>query len=63
MATEPKLLEAMAALTAQLKRIADVIERDQKISIIEMRKEQLNRDKNELLSNIRSSKGSNTGRD
>jgi len=63
MATEPKLLEAMAALTAQLKRIADVIERDQKKSIIEMRKEQLNRDKNELLSNIRSSKGSNTGRD
>ena len=63
MATELKLLEAMAALTAQLKRIADVIERDQKKSIIEMRKEQLNRDKNELLSNIRSSKGSNTGRD
>ena len=63
MATEPKLLEAMAALTAQLKRIADVIERDQKKSIIEMRKEQLYRDKNELLSNIRSSKGSNTGRD
>jgi hypothetical protein len=63
MATEPKLLEAMAALTAQLKRIADVIERDQKKSIIEMRKEQLNRDKNELLSNIRGSKGSNTGRD
>ena len=54
MATELKLLEAMAALTAQLKRIADVIERDQKKSIIEMRKEQLNRDKNELLSNIRS---------
>ena len=52
MATELKLLEAMAALTAQLKRIADVIERDQKKSIIEMRKEQLNRDKNELLSNI-----------
>jgi hypothetical protein len=63
MATEPKLLDAMAALTAQLKRIADVIERDQKKSIIEMRKEQLNRDKNELLSNIRGSKDSNTGRD
>lgn len=63
MATEPKLLEAMAALTAQLKRIADVIERDQKKSIIEMRKEQLNRDKNELLSNIRGSKDSNAGRD
>lgn len=63
MATEPKLLEAMTALTAQLKRIADVIERDQKKSIIEMRKEQLNRDKNELLSSIRGSKDSNTGRD
>jgi hypothetical protein len=63
MATEPKLLEAMTALTAQLKRIADVIERDQKKSIIEMRKEQLNRDKNELLSSIRGSKDSNAGRD
>jgi hypothetical protein len=63
MATEPKLLEAMAALTAQLKRIADVIERDHKKSIIEMRKGQLNKDKNELLSSIRSPKDSNTGRD
>jgi hypothetical protein len=51
MATEPKLLEAMAALTAQLK------------SIIEMRKGQLNKDKHELLSSIRSPKDSNTGRD
>ena len=63
MATEPKLLDAMAALTAQLKRIADVIERDQKKGVIEMRKEQLNRDKNELLSNIRGSKDSNARRD
>jgi|GEM_PF-1900566 hypothetical protein len=63
MATEPKLLEAMAALTAQLKRIADVIERDHKKSIIEMRKGQLNKDKHELLSSIRSPKDSNTGRD
>ena len=63
MATEPKLLEAMAALTAQLKRIADVIERDHKKSIIEMRKGQLNKDKNELLSSIRSPKDSNTRRD
>ena len=63
MATELKLLEAMAALTAQLKRIADVIERDHKKSVIEMRKEQLNKDKNELLSSIRGSKDSNAGRD
>jgi hypothetical protein len=63
MATEPKLLEAMTALTAQLKRIADVIERDHKKSIIEMRKGQLNKDKNELLSSIRSPKDSNTRRD
>lgn len=63
MATEPKLLEAIASLTAQLKRIADVIERDQKKGIIEMRKEQLNKDKNELLSSIRGSKNGNTQRD
>lgn len=63
MATEPKLLEAIASLAAQLKRIADVIERDQKKGIIEMRKEQLNKDKNELLSGIRGSKNGNTKRD
>jgi hypothetical protein len=59
---EKQLLEAMIALTAQLKRIADVAERDQKRDIVERRKEQLKLEKNELLSNIKGKRDSNSGR-
>jgi hypothetical protein len=59
---EKQLLEAMIALTAQLKRIADVAERDQKKDIVERRKEQLKLEKNELLSNIKGKRDSNSGR-
>ena len=60
---ELQLIEAMMALTVQLKRIADVVERDQKKSIIEQRREQLNKEKNELLSDIKRSGNSDAGRD
>ena len=56
---EKQLLEAMIALTAQLKRIADVAERDQKKDIVERRKEQLKLEKNELLSDIKGKRDSN----
>jgi hypothetical protein len=59
---EKQLLEAMIALTAQLKRIADVAERDQKKDIVERRKEQLKLEKNELLSDIKGKRDSNSGR-
>jgi hypothetical protein len=59
---ELQLIEAMMALTVQLKRIADVVERDQKKSIIEYRREQLNKEKNELLSDIKRSGNSDAGR-
>jgi|688.fasta_scaffold74235_7 hypothetical protein len=59
---ELQLIEAMMALTVQLKRIADVVERDQKKSIIEQRREQLNKEKNELLSDIKRSGNSDAGR-
>jgi hypothetical protein len=59
---EKQLLEAMMALTAQLKRIADVVERDQKKDIVERRKEQLKLEKNELLSDIKGKRDSNSGR-
>jgi hypothetical protein len=38
---ENKLLEAIIALTIQVKRIADAVERDQKKSIVEQRKANL----------------------
>jgi len=60
---ETQLIDAMMALTVQLKRIADVVERDQKKSIIEYRREQLNKEKNELLSDIKRSGNGDAGRD
>lgn len=59
---DKQLLEAMLALTTQLKRIADVVERDQKRDIVERRKEQLKLEKNELLSDIKGKRDSNSGR-
>lgn len=50
---DKELISALAALTAQVKRVADAMEREQKKSIIEQRKEALKAEKDELLSNIR----------
>jgi hypothetical protein len=60
---DKELISALAALTAQVKRVADAMEREQKKSIIEQRKEALKAEKNELLSNLRGSRNGDAGRD
>lgn len=60
--TDKELISALAALTAQVKRVADAMEREQKKSIVEQRKEALKAEKNELLSNLRGSRNGDTGR-
>ena len=53
---DKELISALAALTAQVKRVADAMEREQKKSIIEQRKAALKAEKDELLSNLRGSR-------
>jgi hypothetical protein len=60
--TDKELISALTALTAQVKRVADAMEREQKKSIVEQRKEALKAEKNELLSNLRGSRNGDTGR-
>ena len=60
--TDKELISALAALTAQVKRVADSMEREQKKSIVEQRKAALKEEKNELLSNLRGSRNGDTGR-
>lgn len=50
---DKELIAAITALTTQVKRVADAMEREQKKSVIEQRKEALKAEKDELLSNIR----------
>ena len=57
---DKELIAAITALTTQVKRVADAMEREQKKSVIEQRKEALKAEKDELLSNIRGTGNGNT---
>lgn len=57
---DKELIAAITALTTQVKRVADAMEREQKKSVIEQRKEALKAEKDELLSNIRGTGDGNT---